>query len=301
METARFEIKFVGEAVASGAIDVKYLAPTLLAVGDLIEESNRVLNEDRALVSVQLKADFQPGSFEGLLELGVSFLDQAKNLFTKGGLHDAKEILESIGFWGGSGVTLYRLIRKIGFRKQISETSLQGKQVSIELEDGEKVTASKPVADLYNDIKVLQAARKIAKAIKYEGISSIQFGEEPAAPNAIRTEITKEDLWIMEDKRWAAEGSETLHKSRSERVFGVVRPVFSGKYKWTLTDGSKRVHADIEDIQFLKQVENGEIDFTGKTLIKAKVEITTTRSKTGRLGSKYRVLKITGVICGGPG
>ena len=131
METARFEIKFVGEAVASGAIDVKYLAPTLLAVGDLIEESNRVLNGNRALVSVQLKADFQPGSFEGLLELGVSFLDQAKNLFAEGGLHDAKGILESIGFWGCSGVTLYRLIRKIGFRKQISEASLQGEQVSI--------------------------------------------------------------------------------------------------------------------------------------------------------------------------
>ena len=48
MATERFEITFAGDAVEAGTIDVKDFAPTLLAVGGLIEQSNRVLNEGKA-------------------------------------------------------------------------------------------------------------------------------------------------------------------------------------------------------------------------------------------------------------
>ncbi len=297
MATARFEIRFTGTAVESGAIDVKDLAPTLLSIGKLIEESNRVLNEDRASASVRVRAEFQPGSFEGVLELAISFFDKAKHLFAEGRLHDAREILETIGFYGGVPSTLYLVIRQIGKRKPKSATILQTGKVSIELEDGEedgeKVETSKAVAELYNDIKVLQAARDIAKPVEREGLDAIQFGPKGKTPT---TEITKTDLPVMDSWTLETEEVETLHKGTSERVLGVVRPSFSGDYKWTLLDGDKPVPAAMEDQSFVNKVETGEIGFASMSLIKAEVEITATRSKTGKLGSRYRVLKVIGVI-----
>lgn len=291
MAKARFEIKFTGSAVESGTIGVRDLAPTLLSIGKLIEESNRVLNQNRAAASVRVRPEFQPGSFEGVLELAVSFMDQAKALFVAGELHDAKEILETLGFWVGIPGTLYAIIRRIGKRKPKSATILKNGNVSIELDDGGKIEASRPVADLYNDIKVLQTAREIARPIQQPGLDTIEFRQKGASAPA--TQITKEDLPILDSWTLEAEEADMVHKSISERVFGVVRPSFSEDYKWTLLDGDRPITADIEDIAFLKRVETGDLGFTSMSLIKAEVEITATRSKAGKLGSRYRVLKVT--------
>jgi hypothetical protein len=56
---ADFEIVYDGEAVRNGEMDVRALAPALLSLGDLFQESNRVLNGDRAGISVNVRAEFR--------------------------------------------------------------------------------------------------------------------------------------------------------------------------------------------------------------------------------------------------
>ena len=63
-------------------MSIKDLAPALLAVGELFDAANAILNEDAAKVEAHVKATSE-GSFEVALEfVQTGLLDQAINLFS---------------------------------------------------------------------------------------------------------------------------------------------------------------------------------------------------------------------------
>ena len=66
---AELHVVYDGDAVRSGSMDVKELAPALLSIGALCEEANRTLNGDRAQITVNVRAGFERGSFEVTLEI----------------------------------------------------------------------------------------------------------------------------------------------------------------------------------------------------------------------------------------
>ena len=73
MSKATFKVAFDGAGLSEGEIDVRDLAPALLALGDVVQAANRALNGDRADARLKMKATRQ-GSFEALLAVDVSIL-----------------------------------------------------------------------------------------------------------------------------------------------------------------------------------------------------------------------------------
>ncbi len=95
---AELEILFDGEAVHEGRMNVRDLAPSMLAVGALFESANNVLNGTRASLNVNVKAT-SSSSFHIVYEVtqsqvaqGISFQDflttavQLKELIFAGGI-----------------------------------------------------------------------------------------------------------------------------------------------------------------------------------------------------------------------
>ena len=80
MSKSKFQLAFDGPALRAGTMEIGELASSLLAIGDLIRDANQQLNENRAEVSVRVKADFKGGSFDIALLLDQSLLEQAKNV-----------------------------------------------------------------------------------------------------------------------------------------------------------------------------------------------------------------------------
>jgi hypothetical protein len=60
MSTATIRIAYDGEALRRGTIDVRALAPALLALGDLCEQANRILNAEKPTTTlrVNVRSDF---------------------------------------------------------------------------------------------------------------------------------------------------------------------------------------------------------------------------------------------------
>jgi hypothetical protein len=93
-------------------MDVRELAPALLAAGDLFQNANRILNDGRSTVSVQVQGQFRTGSFPVVFSV-----DQTPIEIVQGLLHqhpqikDAKEILEILFFYGGIGASVVKLMK----------------------------------------------------------------------------------------------------------------------------------------------------------------------------------------------
>lgn len=56
MSDANFSLIFEGTSVENGEIDIKDLAPSLMALGDLIQAANAEINGEKARIAVKLQA-----------------------------------------------------------------------------------------------------------------------------------------------------------------------------------------------------------------------------------------------------
>lgn len=74
---ARFHLVHDGPALVQHQMDVRALAAALLAMGDLVERANELLNGSQATVSVNVHASFKSGSFGIDLKLAQSLWQRA--------------------------------------------------------------------------------------------------------------------------------------------------------------------------------------------------------------------------------
>ena len=63
MSSHSFYIAYDGPALVTNEMDVRELAPALLALSDVFNEANAVLNGERANVQLNVKGSFKSGCF----------------------------------------------------------------------------------------------------------------------------------------------------------------------------------------------------------------------------------------------
>ena len=135
MSDANFSLIFEGPAVENGEIDVQDLAPSLMALGELLQAANAELNGERARVAVKLRAT-RKGSFEVDLSVVQSLAAQAVTLLDalaghKDGIAAANELADVIlkvgGTVVGTGGGLLALLKWLRGRKpQYRQNSRSG-------------------------------------------------------------------------------------------------------------------------------------------------------------------------------
>ena len=119
MTSIHFSIKYDGPALSSHQMDVKELAPALMALSDMLEEANKAIFNDIDKVRVNVKGNFKSGSF-GIDIIAVqNITQQIVSLFSGPEATAAANLttlLNGIGILGG-GAGLSGLIKWLGGRK----------------------------------------------------------------------------------------------------------------------------------------------------------------------------------------
>lgn len=178
-----FTITYDGEALKNSAMDVRDLAPALLAFGDLLKEANRIVNGDRACAKVYIQA-FKQGSFG--IEFAVeiqSLAGYVMNLLTPGS--QVRTALELLGLLGLSPVTigtsLWYVTKKLKGKTPYDAIEIEKDKVQLtwidENEQNQTAVVPKPVAQMLTDKSVREALEKAVSPVKNEGISSMFLGD----------------------------------------------------------------------------------------------------------------------------
>lgn len=301
-KTAKARIAYVGDALTNGEMDVKDLAPALIAFADLIESAHHALGGEEHIRVLLNQDSLKKGSFDITMILDMDVLDQVKlfaGFIHETGLSDLMEVLgwgKDLVEIGGGVVGIFALIKKVKGRN-LSGIENKGNKVEIKLDDGEIIETTAKTLKVFLNVECRLNIEKVIQPVKTDGIDrfEIRDPEKPEEKGALET-IRKCEIGYFKAPPAASIGDEQLTQPRDMELTVKITSInFKKGNKWQLTDGTNTFWASIQDEAFIKNVDEGQISFTNGDMLKIRYHIQQSM-KNGSLTSEYIVTNVLEII-----
>ncbi len=278
-----FQVVYDGEALQHNEMDVRDLAPALLAISDVLDEANKVTYGDKTKVQVNVKGTFKSGSFGFDLAVIQGGIDGLTTLFNSSQANAASNLLQLLGFivpsGGLIGFLLWLRNRKIKNIENVNEN-----KTIVQVEDEEKYESNPRVIALFSNVKIRTSIQKvITEPLTKEGISSFVIRKD-----------NEEMIVKKEEKDFfkLSEIPDELLQDQEREVFLTVTTIsFTEGHKWRFSDGNVEFYATISDGDFVNKVQQNKDGFFKDDLFKVMLREKQWISDTG-IKSDYEIIKV---------
>ncbi|WP_224028258.1 hypothetical protein [Paraburkholderia caribensis] len=257
----RFHVVYDGPALTMHRMDVRDLAPALVAFADLFTAANKEINGDAAEVRVQVNASFKAGSFGIDLVATQQWLSQIKDIFSGNGataICNAYTIMGMVGLVGGG---LIGMLRALSARRPV-RIEQKGDVATVWITETETIEVDRNVLRLYRNSVVRTSLEKVISPLEREGITDFGVVIDD------RVVLDVHDDEVAAFSAAAAEtDAEIVSDATPRKMLLIESLAFKDGNKWRVHDGSTTFHASIEDAAFLNRIDAGERFGKGDVLV----------------------------------
>jgi hypothetical protein len=277
-------VAYDGDALKDHLIDVRDLAPALLGLGQLFEEANRVLNGDRATVSVRVKAQ-REGSFAIYLDVFQTLGKQVEGFLVGNHVTAALALAQLLGMASGTGYGLITFLKWLKKRKARLLPGASPGTVIVEI-DGDRFEVPEQVIKLSEDVGVRKALRRVLEPLLHKGIDKFEVREGPIPIEM----VTTSDAEFFEIPQ-AAEVADVLPERTWTQAYSLVTVTFKEDNKWRLSDGGATIGATMADNSFLSRVENRTESFLKGDVLVCEMKAIQVHRSDG-LHTEYEIVRV---------
>ena len=265
-----FRMTYDGPALQDSQMDVRDLAPALLAVGSLLEAASSALYGDRVKPQVDVRGSFKTGSFGVDFSLVADWVSRIKDMMAG---EDATAAANALALLGALGWSVQkagkpglftvlawlkgRPIERVALQDHLATLHVQGELLEIEIQ----------VLTLLRDVSVRRGCEKILQPMDNPGITRLTVGDD--AGQIAQSIAAEQRSWFATPEI----ADELLVDDVRKMVFSIVALAFKDDNKWRLHDGSATLHAAISDASFLAKVDANQINFAKGDILVCQVRV----------------------------
>jgi hypothetical protein len=261
----RFHVVYDGPALKEHRMDVRDLAPALVAFADLFTAANKEINGDAAEVRVQVNASFKAGSFGIDLIASQHLLSQIKDIFSGNGataIANGWTIMQIVGITGtGLAGGLVGLLRLLKGRRPI-KIEQKGDVATVWISQTETIEVEREVIRLYRNSVVRTSLEKVVSPLERDGIT--EFGV--VVNDAVVLDVHDDEIASFSATTSDAD-AEIVSDTTSKKMLTIESLTFKDGNKWRVHDGNASFHAPIEDKAFLAKIDADERFGKGDVLV----------------------------------
>ncbi len=284
----KFHVVYDGKALDEHLMDVRDLAPAMMAISDLLTHANKEINGDKLEIKLNVKANFKTGCFGIEFVEQLSWVNQIKDLLTgptATALANASGILGFVGFFGGTAIGVIQLYKKLKGKPPVKiEETLDNAKVFYS--ETEYLEVDKRVLRLYRSKVIASDIEKMLEPLNKEGIDSFYVVKEMLDQN-IELFIDKDEVEFFKFQ----DIDDHLSESITETFLQIESISFKEKNKWRFNNGGSTINASISDEVFLQKIDSGLLRFGKGDLLKVKLKTIQFLAHT-KLKTEFEVVEV---------
>lgn len=274
-------LQYEGDALDAGTMEVRQLAPALLAAGEAIRHAHALLSMPGPAPQVEVQAT-RPGSFVvDLIVADLPLLRRAIDLLASTGPTAAANLTALVG----AVITSFSAVKRMRGRKIAATEQIERGDIRLTLEDGTTFVTTPEALQLALDLAYRQSVRKVIEPVADdEGIRSLTISADTQSETVAVADVPAFEIPTLT--------VEDLGESESEVVLRPVNVAFLEGNKWRFNDGESTFHASIDDASFLRAVEEGSERFAKNDLLRVRLRTRQTRDVEGTLHTERAVTSV---------
>lgn len=269
-------VTYDGPEVAAGRMDARDLASAMLSTARLFEHTAQLMYGTTATLKIDVKADFQRGSFS--YDIITQVVKIGETLF---GNLSVSDIIETSALL----ILAVKLSRGRRPKEIVREPEPQ-----IVFHEGDVITVNEHVVNLYFNTTIRRDLEGAVEPLRRPGIDEFRLVRPEAEPTVVlKSEVEYFEAPVADE--------DILQDAVQTEIVQVVAPHFREGDKWEFAlAGEGRFFAAILDATFLRKVARQEVSFGSGDALRVRMRVRVTRKPKGDYSRLREIVEVLDLI-----